>query len=365
MNLRQGRIGKQEAAAMAMIACISCGVFAVDAHTTYAAGDSAYVSSALAAMLSLLMFYLVAEAMRRKHCETLSQLYRLAFGRVLSVPMAFISMLALLYAAAMPLAQLLLIMNHYVYVHAPTPHIALYLLPCLLILAWMGLEIIGRTAKLLVGIILISFLVAYIIAIPAYEPFRLYPLLGNGLAETLRRSATGTVRFFPALLCLLICGRGVHGVENAASGAVAASVGGGLVASVTQLFLGMAYPYYMLADMPAPLYRLTMAVSGAKVYLRADKVLLFFWMLAGMIAGGLFAYAAALLYAGATRIRDIRPAVAAVVSVICAVALMGQLNLPQFIEAADVLINFAWLAALLPPLLASMIAVLKKEMVSA
>ncbi len=346
---------------MAMIACISCGIFLMDAHVAYDSGDSAYVSSALAAMVSLLLFYLVAEAMRRKRCENLSQLYRLAFGRVLSVPMAFISVLVLLYTAAMPLAQLLLIMNHYVYVHAQASDIALYLLPCLFILAWMGLEIIGRTAKIFAGVILISFLIAYIIAIPAYESFRLYPLLGTGLPEILHVSAIGTVRFFPALLCLLICGRGVHGVQNAASGAAVAAVGGGLVAGTTQFFLGMAYPNYMLAHMPAPLYRLTMAVSGARVYLRADKVLVFFWMLAGMIAGGLFAYAAALLYAGVTRMRDIRPAVAAMVSVICAATLMEQLNLSWFIDTAAVLMEFAWLAALLPPLLAAMIAVLKKK----
>ena len=304
---------------------------------------------------------LVAEAMRRRRIKNLAELYRFAFGRWLCVPAALVTVLTLVYAAAMPLVQLFSAMNHYVYVEDKAASLALYLLPCLLLLAWLGLEILGRTAKLFIWLLLLSFLCVFLIAAPFYEPYRLFPLLGDGLFAVLRHSAEGMLRFFPALLCLLICGTGMHGVENAASGAAIGAIGGGVVVTATQLLLGMAYPYYMLAKMPLPMYRMTMAATGARAYLRADKVLLFFWVLSGVIAGALLAYAAALLFAGVTRMRDIRPAVAALSITVSAVTLMGQMNLVPFFDVAGAMWAPIWLAALLVPLLAAMLALLRRE----
>lgn len=361
MNLKQGRIGKQETASIALIACVACGIFSMNTTTVYASGNASYLSSAVAALLSLLLFYVIAEAMRRTRCKNLAQLYRFAFGRLLSIPIAFFTLVMLIYTAAMPLIRHLLIMNQYIYVLDEVHKVALYLVPCVLLLSWMGLEIIGRTAKLFAVLILLSFAVALIIAIPAYKSYRLYPLLGTGLKNTLLFSLTGVGRFFPPLLCLLVCGTGVHGVENAAVGAAAGALGGGLVTAIVQFLLGMTFPYYMLFDMPAPLYRLTMAVPSGSMFLRADKLLLFFWLLSGLITAGYFAYSAALLFTGTARMRDIRPASASVALVVCSVTLMGQLNLKPFLMVIQFLWDKAWLALLLPPMLAVFITLFKKE----
>ena len=360
MNMRQGRIGKQEAAALALLACVTSGLFSMNTKTLYASGNSAYLSSALAAMLSLLSLLPVAGVMRRKGIRDLGTLYRFAFGPLLAPLAAALTLTAILYAAVMPLIRLLLIMDRYVYPEANVENIALYLLPCVLTLAWMGLEILGRTAKLFVIPVLLSLVAAFCIAIPSYEAFRLYPLLGNGLGEALWHGVTGMARFLPGLLCLLICGCGVHGPKNAAQGAAVGAVGSAATVGSAQLFMGMAYPYYMLSRIPAPMYRVTMAASGAKAYLRADKVLLFFWILGAMLAGGFYAYAGALVFAGASRMRDIRPAVAAVAALVCALAMLGQLNVEQFQDVENFLRDTVWVFALAPPLLAAVIASLEK-----
>ena len=361
MNWKEGRIGKQETAAMAWIACWISGIFAMNTENFYAHGNAAYLTTVLSAMLSLAAFYLIAEAMRRKRCENLAALYQRAYGRALALPIGLCTALALVYAAVIVLVRLAMILSRYIYAESDVPNASLYFYICVLALAWMGLEIIGRTCKLFLKLIIFAAIIQVIIALPALSVFRLYPLPGATLPEILWQSVTGVGRYFPALLGLLICGTGVQGIRNAVSGARIGAAGGGLLAGGMELVIGMAYPYHMLSNMHSPLYRLTMAVRTDDGYLRTDKLLMFFWALAGMLAGGYYAYAASLLYAGTSEMRDVRPAVGAIVAVIGALMLLGQMNLPAYERVAEVLWDAAFFCMLLPPMLAAMLVSLKRE----
>lgn len=360
MNLKEGRIGRQESVAIVWIACWISGIFAMNTEAYYASGNAAYMTTVLSAMLSLLLFYLVAEAMRRSNCENLAALYKRAYGRVLAMPVGLITSVSFIYAAVLVLERLAMILSRYIYAESNVANASLYFFICVLVLAWMGFEIIGRTCKLFFGLILFTAIVQVIITLPALAAFRLYPLPGVRITEILWQGATGTSRYFPALLGLLICGKGVQGVENAAKSAAIGAAGGGLMAGGMELVIGLAYPYNMLSEMHSPMYRLTMAVRADDGYLRTDKLLLFFWALAGMLGSGYYAYAASLLYAGTSDIRDSRPVVGAVAAVIGALMLIGQLNLPAYEQIAEALWDVACIAMLLPPLVAAMLVSFRK-----
>lgn len=361
MNLREGCIGKQETAACAWIACWICGLFSMNTQSFYENGNASYLATVLSALLALLATLLTAAAMRRSGCENLAALYRYAFGRALAVPIGLITAFTLVYAAVILLVRLLMIQCRYVYVESEMPLVALYVLIGVLVPAWMGLETVGRTCKLFWKLLLFCVVVVVLIAFPSFQLFRLYPLLGNGVPALLLQSVTGTARYLPALVGLIICGVGVQGMSCAASGATIGAVGGGLTAGALELSIGLTYPYGMLASMHSPMYRLTMAVRTGSAYLRTDKLLLFFWTLAGVLSGGYFVYAAALLAAGVTGMRDIRPAVGVFATVTGALMLMGQLNLSAYERAANALWDTAWIPMLAPPLLAALIAVWKGE----
>ncbi len=361
MNLREGRIGKQEAATTAWIACWISGVFAMNTETYYANGNAAYITTVLSAMLALLVFYMIAEVMQRKGCQNLAALYRRAYGRVLAMPMGLLTAMTLIYASVILLVRLAMILSRYVYAESNVVNTSLYFYVCVLVLAWMGLEIIGRTCKLFFRWILIAAIVQVVVALPALSAFRLYPLPGIDATEMLWQGATGISRYFPALLGLLICGRGVQGVENARGEAVIGAAGGGLMAGGMELVIGMAYPYKMISQMHSPMYRLTMAIRSDDGYLRTDKLLLFFWALAGMLSGGYYAYAASLLYADTSDMRDVRPIVGAAVAMIGALMLIGQLNLPMYERVAEALWDTIYIGMLLPPVLAAMLVSLRKE----
>lgn len=361
MNLREGRIGRQEAASMAWIACVIPAIFTVSTRVTYENGNASYAATAFSALLALLLFWFVTAAMRARGCDTLSGLYRLAFGGFGAAVAAALTACLLAASAAVPMARMLLILGRYVFVNASEGRIALYFLIAASVLAISGLETVARTARLLVFWVFLSFLLTVVIAMPAFESYRLYPLLGGSAERLVWQSVNGTVRFLPALIALSICGRGVQGVRNVWRGGLLAAALSVLLASGVQFCLGLCYGYQTLSDMHAPIYRMTMAVRTGSAYLRTDKLLLFFWVVGAMLTAAFLCYSAGLLYAKSTRMRDARPA-CAVFSVLAVVlALLGEVGQITSEHVAELFFTYAWAFLAAPPALAAGIALLKKE----
>lgn len=356
MNLREGRIGKQEAACTAAIAALISGMFSLNTQSAYQKGNSLYLSTILAALLSLAVFLFAADAMRRCGARELSGLFRMAFGRFFGRVAGVLTALSLLAAASLPLMRMLLILCRYIFVETEIPHVAAYFIPCLIVLTWFGFETLARTGKLFFVVTVLSFITVFWIASPAFETYRLFPLLGNGIPDMLWGAVRGMSRFLPALAALLICGEGVQGVDNASAAGCRAAVGGGVGAAASQVLLGMTYSYDELSGMHSPMYRLTMAVRTGSTYIRTDKVLLFFWTAASLLTSAFYTYAASLLYCRSASLRDIRPAVLCGAAAVAALTLVSHMNFKWFETGAEILLQFLWAALLIPLLLAGLLA---------
>lgn len=365
MNLREGRIGIAEGISLVLIAAAISGIFAADTRGLFARGNSSYAASLLSALLTYLIFVLITFSMKRAGAEHLSELYECALGRLFGGAAAAATMLSLVIAATVPLTRLLFVLCRYVYPEASIAPVALFFLPAVLVPVFYGLEAIGRVGKLLLGVTALSFLVAFAIAAPAYAPFRLYPLLGDGVWAMLRNSAAGVGRYLPAAVSILICGQGVHGLDNAARDGRLGLLAGGALSAAAWLCVSLAYGYADLAAMDVPLYRLTMSVRTSNVFLRADKALLFFWVMAGFLTAAFYTYAGALLYCKTCRVRDIRPIGAMLASAAVALALMGQMNFPWYARAETFFSNYLGAFLFAPALAAAAVPLFRKKAVAA
>lgn len=361
MNLCEGRVGRQEAAAVAGVACVTAGIFAVNTRVSYVAGNAAYVATLFAAAAALGVFCVVAAVMRARGCDSLHALYRFAGGSAGGYVLSLLTALTLLYAAVVPLARMLNILSRYIFVESDTGQIALYFLPVVVVLAYMGLETITRTSRLFVMVILLSILVALVIALPVYESYRLYPLLGGDARLVAAQSLSATVRYLPVLFALLVCGRGVQGVSNVSRAALIAVIAGALVAALVQFCEGMAYSHETLASIPSPLYRLTAAVRSGGAYLRTDKLLLFFWLVGALLSAGFLCYAAALLYTRAAGMRDTRPSAAVFAVLCCALTLLAEMTNERAQRMMEAMSDWVWLPAAAPPLIAAGLALLRRR----
>ncbi|MDO4565569.1 MAG: GerAB/ArcD/ProY family transporter [Clostridia bacterium] len=348
MNHREGRFGVQEAAAVATIALAISSVFSIDAPDIYADGNVMWLASAFALVISAVLFLCLAQAMERQGCESLPELAGRVFGGFFGGLLNLILILLLIFAAVTPLFRFMFLITDFVFIDASQNSISVYFLICCALLAMLGMEVIARSARLLIWLVVIAFGLAFLFAAPSLEAYRLYPMPGAGGAELIRQTALSVFRYLTPLLALLTVAKGAHGVRYTKKAGLIALAAGGLLSLVCQLFTGLRYSYAELAQMDAPLYRLVMDARYSQSSLRLDKAILFIWVIAGILSAAYYVYCASLTFVRTFKTGDIRPVAALMSCFAIAALLLLALNTDGAESTMSFAQRYAWLILLVP-----------------
>ncbi len=321
MNLRLGRFGKQEAAAAVGLGALISGTFSVNVGDTFAQGNVSYAAAAAGAVLALLLLSLLDGAMGHLGAEDLSELLSRGLGPLLALPF----ILGLVLAAALPLFRFTLAMERYIFVEADYVPIVLYLLPVLLLMVLCGMECVARMAKLLAVPGALALGLTLLLASPAFDTSRLFPLFSPGFSSFLAQTAQALFRFLPPGVALFAVGKGCQGRQNALGGVRRGLLLGGLGAFGMHLGLGLTFFGPDMASLTAPVYCMTMAARQERLGLRFDVLVLFLWVMTGLVAAAFYTYAAALLLCRVTAVEDVRP-----VGALLVLGVMGLVLLLNF-----------------------------------
>ncbi len=301
MNLRLGRFGMQEAAAAAGLCLFSNAVFSVDG-SLYAKGNVQWIVLPLAILL-LLLFWDAALFFIERHGFSEDDMPSLSL-RIVMLTAA----LYLIGGTAETLSPFLDALKTYVFSDTARSVTALYLLPCLLLPAWLGMEAVGRSSRLIVFLFVPVTLLVLALGTPSYHVSALYPLFGAGLTGMARQLIGTLFRCLPALVALLAVGRGTQSpAALKKAGRAALWIGGGL-AVLSLLAVGLAYDYRTLGRLTLPVYELTMAPRPSYGLLRTDRLSLFIWLTGAACGASFLTYAASLLWCRCFGLQDIRPA---------------------------------------------------------
>lgn len=361
MNLQEGRIGRQEAACLGWMAVVVSGLFYPNAASLYTHGNANYLVTAVTVLLLFAVFVLVAGAMARRGAAHFGMLLHDGLGRAGGTVAGLILVLVLVVAAAVPLIQFQVALLEYVFPNAELPNLSLFFLPVILALACSGLETLGRTARVCIWPVAIAFLLPLLLPVTSYEVYHLFPLPFEAPAAILQQGVMGLSRGLPAVIAILVCAKGLHGVRNASRCGIVAILAGGALVCVSQLCIGMIYSYKELQVTLFPMYRMVLT-SNSGIYLRLDKLLLFLWILSGVLTSGFYLYAAALLYCQVTGLRDVRPAALSLGCCAGTLVLLAGIDAADWMQPlASAVMDQLYLAALLPPTLAAFVASCRKE----
>ena len=344
MNLRLGRFGKQESAAAVGLGALVSGVFAVNVGDTFAQGNVCYVATAAGALLALLLLRLLLGAMAQVGAADLSDLLTGGLGSILALPL----ILGLVLAAALPLFRFTLAMERYIFVEADYEPIALYLLLVLLLLVLAGMESVGRMAKLLCLPGAAALLMTLLLASPAFEASHLCPLFSPGFFTFLAQTAQALFRFLPPGVALLAAGRGCQGRGNAMAGVRRGLLLGGLGAFCMQLGLGLTFFGPDMASLTAPVYCMTMAARQERLGFRLDVLVLFLWVMTGLVAAAFCVYAAALLLCRVTGVEDVRPVGALLVLFVMGLVLLFNFDSDSVLALVRLVYRRGYVLFLLP-----------------
>ena len=331
MKLCQGRVGKQEGANLIGIALVSSALFVLDIAEEYQYGNGTYVSFPGAIFLALVLFLLLAGAMRASGQKDLLALMDFAFGKFVGNILSAL-ICVLLFANAYFLVSRFTTMVHaLVFMKATLFPVLLWIVPVVVYIAFHGFECIARIAKCFGVILGVCLLFSLLLPIDGYEAYRLFPLPLNHWDTIAADAFMGTFATIPAMLALLCMAQGMQGVQSAKkAGIIGAVISIGLVA-VAQIAIGMTFTYTELQNMFVPLYRLNLKLIQESYFFRLDTMLLFLWLIGALIAGAYYLYGAGFVFCRRWSRYDVRPAViAAGIILLCCLTVEHMEQLQAF-----------------------------------
>lgn len=360
MNHRVGRFGRQEAVSLTALSGVINGFFAVDNAAAFQHGNVQYLTSLLGAVFAWLLLEWTVYSMRRVGARTLHELLSALLGSVGASVASVVLLVALCLAAALPLLQLLIALSQFIFVDAEYVNILLYFLLPILLLVFFGMETLARMSRLFFPIVLIGTLFALLTGFPAYRTFRLYPL-AFAPKTVLGQTLSATFRFVPSVLLLLIGADALQGLQNVRfCGRMGLGMAGGLVV-LTKLCLGLSYAYSDLRGMSAPLYRLILEVRTEDPALRADRLIMFLWVMGGIVAAASYLYAASLLFVRSYRVGDVRP-IGAILSCMTILAVLSVFcSMEETVSLLKGIYRYGWTLAVNPLVLVNLIGLFRRK----
>lgn len=361
MNLRLGRFGKQESACVCGLGALVSGMWTVNTGLAYQNGNVGWLATLLGLLGAVLVFLLLTSAMAKWHTTSLWPLLKRSVGGFLGSILGIFLLVLLVLSAALPNVQLLSAMNRYVFEGAEEGQIALYQLGAVLLMTWLGMETIARTGRLLALPGVISVGLALFLASPAFGLYHLFPLLGAGMEELLLQSLQSLLRFLPPVLALCIVGEGCQGRDCLKQSGLTGLLTGGLLAVLMQLALGLSCYSWDIAQLPIPLYRMTMATRYDAVTVRLDVTVLFLFVVCALGAGAFYLYAGSLLLCRMTGLGDIRPVGAGLCALAATLGLLLHGGGMHMETLAAGIYNCGWTLAAVPVALVLMGSMLRRE----
>lgn len=305
MNLRIGTFGRQESAAIVLLASFFGGCFSFDSRALFGEGNASWMVQILALIQSLLLFEAVVWALRVRGGTDLSALIGTArWKKAFAVPL----ILALLIAAIQPLGSFLVTVTEYVFVESKQVTVCLYLLPCLFLLTALGAETIVRTARILLPILVLSIAAALLCGLGQFRTYRLYPIPLDDPFRIFMQSGSAQLRTCAPLLALLCIGEGTQDRLAMQSAGRIGAIAGGILAAIALFALSLTFPYTELKAMPSPFYRMLVEVRAENPTLRLDRAVLFLWLGGAILTASFYLYAATVLFCKSFSVRDARPA---------------------------------------------------------
>ena len=309
MNLREGRIGQQEAICAVTLA-VSCKLIFVPQTLFVGTGNTAWYSTLLTAVWAVILFVMALALMHRTGAPGLLEALDCSLGKSLGTVCRAAWIGALFVGAGAVVGECVGMLSQYVMPSSPLWFLILLILCGAFPAAWMGFEAIGRLSKIFMVMFVAGAVLLFAGTLQHFESYRLYPLLGEGIGRTAGDSLTrltlvGDVFFMATLSRTMQRKRFI-----ARSGMAALGFSGG-IAALVMLCMALVFSAPMLEKITVPLFKTAAMTSFGGEFSRMEGIFVFVWIMCVALATAFSLYGCSNLYCKTFGMRDIRAALAA------------------------------------------------------
>lgn len=333
MRMNLGKIGTQESTNLIALTLAVTGIFTVESSRAYAFGNSTFLTVPLSIILVLALFFMCLYAMKATNTNSLIQMLDKAVGKYVSTVFMLVLALAMLFNAFLLLLRFISIIHSYIFVESSYIFVALWVILPVVVITLLGFETLGRMAKIFAVSLGILFLLGFVSAIDGFQTHRLYPLFGDGAYHIASYTLKNTYKFIPAFMAVLVTAKGMNGVKTVKKSVIIGTIVAVVLCFITQMALGLTYEYTSLENMYFPLCRLNMSLQNEDYFVRTDKIGVFIWLVAALIAIAYYVYSASYIFCEKTGTRDIRPCTISFCVIIASFVLMEYTKLYSLVHS--------------------------------
>ncbi|MCL5070071.1 MAG: spore germination protein [Actinobacteria bacterium] len=357
---QEGKFGVGETISLVSIAMISkmfCTCAQIDFMKVGTTGWYMIVISGIIAALGFTFCYLL---LKRFPGKNLLQIYDITFGNVIGFIFSLLLAILFLSEVVIYLREFTDIEKVYAYRDSPPVYIMLFVILTIIVLSFLGLEAIVRYSKFIGYFIFFGLIAGLLLASQNYQVYRLFPILGHGLGATfvnaLKRSfAYGEIFFVAVFACSL---QSIRKIKKA--GYLSLLVGGAALFFI-YLSFNLTFAYPIGDELTSPIYVQSTLIEYGGFFQRVEPLLYFVWIITTLISLIALFYAALFIYTYIFRLKDKRPLIIPLSIIVLFLSLIPDSLATMTNIAENILLPYAWILFFTPPIIALIIAKIRKK----
>jgi len=305
--IREGKFGPAEAIVLLALSSLSRNFLSYPRLLVEIAGPAAWMTPFGGLVLVLVGIYLISLVLKKNPGHTIIETTEQAFGpfigtavNVLIVVSAF-EMLGALFLREFSESMLTTTLRF-----APISVIDFSFLAMGLLGAYLGIEALARTARLIYLYVLAGLFITFFSLIPFWNFYNLLPLFGKGLARDFLLGTYATAGISEVILAAVIVQAmgGVTYFTRIGYSSMLISFGILIMLLAT---LVLTYNWPVSEEFTLPFLRLSRTIYLGRFFQRPEAIFILIWTIIGALKISLMLYGAAVSLARSLKLPDYRP----------------------------------------------------------
>lgn len=229
----------------------------------------------------------------------------------------------------------------------------------MVIVTYLGLEAIARTARVFAPILLLMFLFLIVSTIPYWEYQHIYPLLGAG-APALASTSLLKTGLLSEIFILAVLNHALPERRLAVIAMASLSISAFFLV-IGVLAVLMVFPFTVFAELTLPTFELAKMIYLGRFLQRLETLFVPVWAFGGLIKLTVGLYSAAFIAAAMLKLPYYRPLIPALTVIIIALAFIPG-SAPETVRwDNDYLRNYGWLALFAPLAILALLSGLRNK----
>lgn len=304
--IKEGRFGFMEAFSIMAIVLATKIFYGSPMALIKPLGTAAWYGTLVSCAAALAFFTLLYILMKRFPQQDLFQIFETVTGKVIGKSLILIFAIFFVYKAGINLREFAAVLKVYSMPFTPPSLIFLSFLVVVAAMAYVGLEGIVRVGHIFFYLIFGALFLIILLAIPSYDFNYLQPILGYGLAETIK---TGLIRVsaYDEIIFLAVIIRSLQGIQVFKKVGYLTLIFMGLTISVCLICILAAFQYTVGGEHISGMYQLSRVIYFTRFFQRIESIFLFVWVISSVITVSFIFYISMNAYCRVFNITNHRP----------------------------------------------------------